>query len=84
MTNYFIGYKQANGEYVYVNAINDFSISMTLNTVNAIDFLGEKMAKDVCNYLNLRDNTKHYLPLAVVTTVDEIINNENKDVEVNE
>lgn len=76
MSKNLIGYKQGNGEYVYVNSINDYSISVTLNTDNAMDFINEEMAKNVCEYLNTRDTEKTYLPLNVTVTVTEIIDKE--------
>lgn len=81
MTKNLIGYKQGNGEYVYVNSINDYSISVTLNTDNAVDFINEKMAKNICEYLNARDTEKMYLPLSVNVTVTEILDKE-VDVDV--
>lgn len=81
MTKNLIGYKQGNGKYVYVNSINDYSISITLTTDNAVDFINEKMAKNVCEYLNARDTEKIYLPLSVNVTVTEILDKE-VDVDV--
>lgn len=71
MTKNLIGYKQENGCYVYVNSINDYGISVTLNVDNAIDFINEKITKTVCEYLNIRDNKKTYLSLSVNVTVTE-------------
>lgn len=81
MSKNLIGYKQGNGEYVYVNSINDYSISVTLNTDNAIDFINEEITKNVCEYINARDTEKTYLPLNVKVIVTEMINKE-VDVDV--
>lgn len=77
MTKYFIGYKQGNGEYVYVSSINDYSVSVTINYPNGIDFINEDNAKNVCDFLNDMDLEKTYIPLKVTTNVEEVTDNES-------
>lgn len=72
MKNYFIGYKQANGEYVYVAGITEQTISVTLHLDNAVDFYDERTAYDVCMYVNMRDAMNTYIPILVETTITEL------------
>lgn len=73
MKKYLIGYKQGNGAYVYVNSINDYSISVTINTDNAIEFFSEKIATNLCEFLNLKNKEQTYLPLMVTIDVEEVV-----------
>lgn len=84
MGNYFIGYKQGNGEYIYVNSINNSYIGVTLDTNGAMDFISEEIATNICEFLNLKDTEKTYLPLLVRVDVTEIIEEADTDVITNE
>lgn len=76
MKKYLIGYKQGNGEYVYVSSITDYNISVTLDNDNAVGFFNEEISKNICNYLNLRDSEKTYIPLIVTVNIEEVIGND--------
>lgn len=72
MEKYLIGYKQGNGAYVYVSAINDYNVAITLHDNNAIEFYNEDIAKNVCEFLNLKDKENTYLPIMLKINITEI------------
>ena len=73
MEKYLIGYKQGNGEYVYVDSVNSYNIGVTLDINNALEFADENMAKNVSEFLNYKDTEKKYLPVIVTVNVKEVI-----------
>lgn len=75
MTKYLIGYKQGDGSYVYVDTINSYKTSVTLDTNNALEFKDENMAKNVCEFVNYKEHEKTYIPLKVNLNVEEVANN---------
>lgn len=72
MKNYFIGYKQANDQYVYVASINKNNVSVTLYTDEAMDCYDVETAKNLCAYVNLKDSMNTYNPIVVLTEITEI------------
>lgn len=68
---YFIGYKQGEGTYVYVNNIGS-TVSGALTYSNAIDFLSQKNAINVCNFLNEYDTNHEYIVLKYEYSITEI------------
>lgn len=73
MEKFLIGYKQGNGEYVYVDSIQSYNIGVTLDINNALEFFDENMAKNVSEFLNYKDNQRTYLPVIVTVNVKEVI-----------
>lgn len=76
MKNYFIGYKQANDEYVYLASIGKNNLSVTLHTDEAMDFYDLETATNVCKYVNVRDLMNNYNPIIVRTDIEEVIDND--------
>ena len=81
MKNYFIGYKQGNGVYIYVAGINRTSISVTLHTEEAMEFYNVDNAINICEYVNERDLMNNYKPIVVFTEVTEITEKQEEVVE---
>ena len=75
MKNYFIGYKQANNEYVYLAGVNKNNISVTLHTDEAMDCYDVETAINLCEYVNLRDKMNIYIPIIVTTDIEEVVDN---------
>lgn len=68
---YFIGYKQSEDTYLYVNNIGS-TISSALSYSNAIDFLTKSNAKGVCNFLNEYDTNHEYVVLEYEYSITEV------------
>ena len=68
---YFIGYKQSEDTYVYVNNIGS-TVSGALTYSNAIDFLTSENAINVCNFLNEYDTNHEYIVLEYKYSIKEI------------
>lgn len=68
---YFIGYKQSEDTYMYVNNIGAV-ISSSLTYSNAIDFLTEENARNVCAFLNENDENHEYIVLEYKYSIKEI------------
>lgn len=68
---YFIGYKQDENTYMYVNNIGT-TISSALSYSNAIDFLTKPNAKGVCNFLNEYDINHEYVVLEYEYSITEV------------
>ena len=68
---YFIGYKQGEDTYVYVNNIGS-TVSGALTYSNAIDFLTSENAINVCNFLNEYDTNHEYIVLEYKYSIKEI------------
>lgn len=77
MVKHLIGYQQGDGSYVYVESINSYNIGVTLDINNCLEFKDETMAKNVCEFLNYKDNNKQVY-LALIVTVD--VKEADKDV----
>lgn len=73
MKNYFIGYKQANDQYVYVASINKNNVSVTLYSDEAMDCYDVETAINLCEYVNLKDPMNKYNPIVVFTEITEIV-----------
>jgi len=68
---YFIGYKQSEDTYVYVNGISS-TVNGSLTYSNAIDFLTQENAINVCNFLNEYDTNHEYIVLEYKYSIKEI------------
>ena len=68
---YFIGYKQNEDTYMYVNNIGTI-IGATLTYSNAIDFLSKENAINVCNFLNEYDEVHEYIVLEYKYSIKEV------------
>lgn len=68
---YFIGYKQNEDTYMYVNNIGTI-IGATLTYSNAIDFLSKENAINVCNFLNEYDEVHEYVVLEYKYSIKEV------------
>jgi hypothetical protein len=68
---YFIGYKQSEDTYVYVNNIGS-TVSGALTYSNAIDFLSQKNATNVCKFLNEYDTNHEYIVLKYEYSITEV------------
>jgi len=72
MTKNLVGYKQSNGVYVYVDSINEYSIGVTLNSDNALQFEDNEMASNMAQFLNFKQKENKYIPVKVTITVEEV------------
>lgn len=72
MEKYLIGYKQGNGEYVYVDKISKSNIVVTLDFNEAMNFMSKEIAIVLTGLLNLMDSEKDYLPLKVELNITEL------------
>lgn len=68
---YFIGYKQNEDTYMFVNNIGTI-IGATLTYSNAIDFLSKENAINVCNFLNEYDEVHEYIVLEYKYSIKEV------------
>ena len=68
---YFIGYKQSEDTYLYVNNIGT-TIGSSLTYSNAIDFLSQKNAENICNFLNEYDTNHEYVVLKYEYSITEV------------
>ena len=68
---YFIGYKQNEETYMFVNSIGA-TIGATLTYSNAIDFLTEENALNVRDYLNEYDTNHEYIVLKYEYSITEV------------
>ena len=68
---YFIGYKQDENTYMYVNNIGTI-ISSALSYSNAIDFITKTDAENVCDFLNKCDANHEYIVLEYKYSITEI------------
>ena len=75
MDKYLVGYKQGDGQYVYVDSINSYNISVTLDINHALEFEDETMAKNMCNYLGYVNKEQEFKALKVNIDIKEVANN---------
>ena len=68
---YLIGYKQNEDTYLYVNNIGT-TVGVTLAYYGAIDFISEKDANNVCNFLKKYDAEHEYIVLKYEYSIEEI------------
>lgn len=68
---YFIGYKQSEDTYLYVNNIG-INIGSVLSYSNAIDFLTKENAENVCKFLNEYDGNHEYVVLEYEYSITEV------------
>lgn len=68
---YFIGYKQNEDTYMFVNNIGT-TIGATLTYSNAIDFLSKENAINVCNFINENDTNHEYIVLKYEYSITEV------------
>ena len=68
---YFIGYKQSEDTYLYVNNIGS-TISSALSYSNAIDFITKENAKGVCAFINEYDTNHEYVVLEYEYSIKEV------------
>lgn len=68
---YFIGYKQSEDTYLFVNNIGT-TITSGLTYYNAIDFITKANAINVCNYLNQCDENHTYIVLEYQYSIKEV------------
>ena len=66
---YLIAYKQNENDYVYVNSIAS-TIGKTMAYYNALDFLSEENAKNICKYLKDFDG-EDYVVVKYQYTLEE-------------
>lgn len=72
MTKYLVGYKQADGKYVYVDSITSYNIGVTLDINNAIEFADETMANNMCEYLKYENKEQIFKTLCVNVEIKEV------------
>ena len=68
---YLIGYKQDENTMLYVNSIAT-SVGVTMVYSNALNFINEENAVNVCNFLNEYDKNHEYTVLKYTYTLKEI------------
>ena len=68
---YFIGYKQSENTYMYVNNIGT-AISSSLTYSNAIDFITKENAEGVCAFINEYDTNHEYVVLEYKYSIKEV------------
>ena len=68
---YFIGYKQSEDTYLFVNNIGS-TISSALSYSNAIDFITKENALGVCEFLNEFDTNHKYVVLKYEYSITEV------------
>lgn len=68
---YFIGYRQGENTYMYVNNIG-INVATALTYSNAIDFLSKENAVNVCIFLNEYDTSHEYIVLEYKYSIKEI------------
>ena len=84
MEKYLVGYKQGDGQYVYVDSINSYNIGVTLDINNALEFADENMAKNMCEYLGYANNEQTFKALKVAVNITEMFEEVDTDVTTNE
>lgn len=67
---YLIAYKQNEDDYVFVNNIGT-TIGKTATYYNAMDFLTQENAKNVCEFLNDYDKANNYIVVKYEYTLTE-------------
>lgn len=73
-TKYYVGYKQDNNEYVYINYVDKNGVKVTTTIENAIYYDDIDTAKDLLSISKIVNTTKNkpYKVLEITTTVKEI------------
>lgn len=84
MDKYLVGYKQADGKYVYVDSINSYNIGVTLDINNALEFEDNTMAKNMCDYLGYVNKEQVFKALKVTIDIVEMVEEVETDVATNE
>lgn len=84
MEKYLVGYKQGDGQYVYVDSINSYNIGVTLDINNALEFADEDMAKNMCEYLGYVNKEQTFKALKVAVNITEMFEEVETDVATNE
>lgn len=67
---YLVAYKQGEDEYIFVNSIGS-TIGKTMTYYNAMDFLSEENAKNICKFLNEIDSNNEYIVIKYQYTLEE-------------
>lgn len=72
-TKYYVGYKQDNNAYVYINYVDKNGVKVTTTIENAIYYDDIDTAKDLLSISKIVNTTKKgYKVLEITTTVKEI------------
>jgi hypothetical protein len=72
MTNYYIGYIQANDEYAYVGTITPSNVGLSLTTATALSFDSEEIANGVLAYVKTIIKNQDVKVIKITTTIEEI------------
>lgn len=67
---YLIAYKQNEDDYVYVNSIGS-TVGKTMTYYNALDFLTEENAKNICKFLKEYDGNDYIVVKYEYTLTEE-------------
>ena len=72
MTNYYVGYQQADNEYVFVASIDATNIKVVTNLEGAISLDTVELATDLLNLVTNAVANQDYKVLEITTTIKEV------------
>lgn len=72
MTNYYVGYKQGNDEYVYVASVDNANVRVSTITEGAISFKDVALAESLKHIAKSIVANQDYVVLEITTDIKEV------------